>query len=70
MLFTTNDVININIIKIIITDINEEIVFILVPFKKNKIIELIIRHIINVGIVGLNPQPTINTNININARFM
>lgn len=70
MLLLTNDVINVNIIKMIITDINDEIVFIFVPFKKNKITELIIIQMINVGIVGLNPHPTINTNIKISARLM
>ena len=52
-----------------ITDINEDNVFLLYPFKKNNIIILIIIHITRVGIVGVKPHPVIITNININARL-
>ena len=44
---------------VINTDINEDKVFLLYPFKKNKIIVDITIHIINVGMVGLKPHPTI-----------
>ena len=59
----------VNTSNINITDINDDIVFSFVPFKKNCIIILIIIDITRVGIVGLNPQPVIITNININARL-
>lgn len=70
ILFPSIKVIKVNTIKVIITDINEDIVFLFVPFKKNNIIILIIVHIIRVGIVGLNPHPTIITSINNSAKFM
>lgn len=63
-------VIIVNIIKIIVTEINDDIVFLLTPFKKNKIIVLIIKHITIVGIVGLNPHPTIIIRRNNKARFI
>lgn len=62
-------VIPVNNKSIIITDMNEEIVFLFVPFKKNWIIILIIIVITRVGMVGLKPQPVIITNINNNARL-
>ena len=49
---------------IIVTEMNDDIVFLLYPFKKNNIIILIIIHITRVGIVGLNPHPTIMCNMN------
>ena len=70
ILFPSINVIMVNTINIRITDINDDIVFLLYPFKKNKIIVLIIIHIIRVGIVGLNPQPVIITNINSNVKFI
>lgn len=69
MLFPSNIVIPVNNSNTSITDINEDIVFLLYPFKKNNIIILIIVDITRVGIVGLNPQDVIITNININARL-
>lgn len=60
----------VNTINVSITDINEDIVFLLYPFKKNNIIILIIVHITSVGIVGLNPHPTMITKINSKARFI
>ncbi len=69
ILFPSSIVILVNIINIKITDINEDTVFGFVPFKKNCIIILIIIDITSVGIVGLNPQLVIITNINNNARL-
>ena len=69
ILFPSNMVIPVNTSNINITDINEDTVFSFVPFKKNCIIILIIIDITSVGIVGLNPQLVIITNININARL-
>ena len=68
-MFPSRIVIPVNNSSINITDINEDIVFLLYPFKKNSIIILIIVHIISVGMVGLKPQPVIITSININARL-
>jgi len=59
----------INIIRRIHTEIKEAIVFLLVPFKKNKIMVLIIKHMKKVGIMGLNPHPTMMTKRNIKAKF-
>lgn len=70
MLFPNKHVIPINISNKKHTDTNDTIVFLFVPFKKNNIIVLIIIHIMNVGIMGLKPHPTIITKININARFI
>lgn len=53
-----------------VTAIKDEIVFWLVPFKKNRIMILIMIQITNVGIRGLKPQPTMITKRKINARFM
>ena len=58
-----------NIRRTIITDINEDLVFILYPFKTNSIIKDMSIHITNVGMVGLNPQPIIIINNNINAKL-
>ena len=63
MLFPIINVIVVNISNIIITEMNDDIVFLLYPFKKNNIIILIIIHIIRVGSVGLKPHPTIINNI-------
>lgn len=52
------------------TAIKEEIVFLFVPFRKNKIMVLIMIQITKVGINGLNPHPTIITNKKIRAKFM
>lgn len=70
ILFPNKQVILINISNSKHTDINDTIVFLFVPFKKNRIIILIIIHIMNVGIMGLNPHPTIITNRNIKAKFI
>ena len=69
MLFPSMIVILVNINNISITDINEDTVFLFVPFKKNCIIILIIIDFTRVGIVGLKPQLVIITNINNNARL-
>lgn len=69
ILFPSIKVIIVNTINIRITEMNEEIVFLLYPFKKNSIIVLIIIHIIRVGIVGLKPHPVIITNINSKAKL-
>lgn len=70
ILLPRRQVISININNSEHTDMNDTIVFLFVPFKKNNIIVLIIIHITSVGIIGLNPHPTIITNRNINARFI
>lgn len=59
-----------NRINNMVTAIKDEIVFWLVPFKKNRIMILIMIQITNVGIRGLKPQPTMITKRKINARFM
>ena len=69
LLLIIKDII-VNSISNIITEINEDIVFLFIPFKKNKIIVLIIIQITIVGIVGLKPHPTIIININSRVRFM
>jgi len=69
MLFPSMIVILVNTNNISITDINEDTVFLFVPFKKNCIIILIIIDITRVGIVGLKPQLVIITSINNNARL-
>lgn len=69
MLFPSMIVILVNTNNISITDINDDTVFLFVPFKKNCIIILIIIDITRVGIVGLKPQLVIITNINNNARL-
>ena len=48
-----------NIISIMDTDMNDDLVLMLYPFKTNNISNEMIIHIVNVGMVGLNPQPTI-----------
>mgnify|MGYP003306208850 CR=1 FL=1 len=68
-MFVNNKVIKVNIIRIKDTDINDDIVFLLKPFKKNNMSTDIIKQITNVGIKGLNPQPTKITIININAKL-
>ena len=45
------------------TEINEHIVFIFTLFKRNRIIQLIIKLITNVGIIGSKPQPYMIINI-------
>jgi len=69
MLFPSNTVIDVNINNMSITEINEDNVFLLYPFKKNWIIILIIIDITSVGMVGLNPQPIIITRINSSAKL-
>lgn len=69
MLLPNIIVIIVNTSNINITDINDDIVFSFVPFKKNCIIILIIIDITSVGIVGLNPQLVIITNINNSAKL-
>lgn len=63
LLFNIN-VIIVNIINNMITDINEDIVFLFVPFRKNNINILIIIHNTRVGMVGLKFHPAIRININ------
>ncbi len=48
-----------NISNIMDTDMNDDLVFLLYPLSINSINKDIRIHIINVGMVGLNPQPTI-----------
>ena len=55
---------------IIVTEMNDDIVFLLYPFNKNNIIILIIIHITRGGIVGLNPHPTIIRNMNSKAKLI
>lgn len=70
MLLPIINVIIVNISNIIVTEMNDDNVFLLYPFKKNNIIILIIIHITKVGIVGLNPHPTIINNMNSKAKLI